>query len=251
MIAVDGSLAWLVRFAAPIAWRDDARIAARLEEFAATEAGSALDMLKAAELTDDPLQRRLFFRHALDEARHASLFRAAARRVHPDPRHAASEHTLIHATRQNLYAELGPVRFLAFVHLAESRARAQFGALERHFTDRPEIAELFRTVGKDERFHVAYSHWLLDRLRKAGRKREVAWALTRVRFDRAWQAWRRAGRRIGDLVSRLLLLLLYFVVVPPFALLERRFGTPSDGWHRAPAAPSDAASRLASARRQH
>lgn len=266
MIAVDWSLSLWVRLAAPIAWRDDARIAARLDGFAATEAGSALDMLKAAELTDEPLLRRLFFRHALDEARHATLFRQAARRLDPDPKRFANEHTLIHATRQNLYAELGPVRFLAFVYLAESRARAQFLALERLFEDRADLVELFQTVGRDERFHVAYTRWLLDRLRKEGHGRAVTLALAKVRLGRAWHAWRRAGRRIGDLVSRALLLLLYFSVVPVFALLERRLGADSHGWHfpptkKPPFPPRSRAgtepvidtldARLAEARRQH
>ena len=57
-----------------------------------------------AELCEDPKLRRLFFRHAIDEARHAALFRAAARRIAPDPRRRGSEYDLIHATRQNLFA---------------------------------------------------------------------------------------------------------------------------------------------------
>src|SRR5687768_13966610 len=118
MIAADGSIRTLVRVAAPFVWRNEAKIAAKLEGFAATEAGSALDMLKAAELTPDPLLRRLFFRHAMDEARHAEMFRALARKIDPRPAHQMSEYALIHARRQNLYQTLGPLRFLAFVHLA-------------------------------------------------------------------------------------------------------------------------------------
>src|SRR5687768_13821574 len=100
------SLQILLRFVAPFVWRNERRVAAKLDGFASTEAGSALDMLKAAELTDDPKLRRLFFRHAMDEARHAQMFRLAARDVlagiddgrrHHSHGHG-SEYNLIHAT---------------------------------------------------------------------------------------------------------------------------------------------------------
>ncbi len=205
-----------------VLWRDRRRVAAYLEGFAATEAGSALDMLKAAELEPDPKLRRLFFRHALDEARHAQLFRNAARRVHPDGARAISEHALIRATRQNLYAELGLVRFVAFVHLSERRAARQFAAIARYYRNEPAIAELFGSVLRDERVHVAYSGHLLDRWREYGNGGAVRWALLRVRAETAWKAWRRAGRVLGDLVARASLLLVWAIALPLFALLERR-----------------------------
>jgi rubrerythrin len=222
------SIEWLVRLAAPLVWRSNARAAKKLEGFAATEAGSALDMLKAAELTTDRRLRRLFFRHALDEARHAQLFREAARRLDPDPRHRASEYNLIHATRQNLYQRLGLVGFVAFVYLAEKRGEAQFRALARHFDG--DLAALFRRISKDERFHVAYSGRLLKQWRRAGKKREVRRALLRVRIDRARQAWLRAGRLLADGLSRVLLSLVYLLALPLFALAQRLGDPERVGW---------------------
>jgi hypothetical protein len=215
------------RIAMPIAWRDPRRIAARLEGFAATEAGSALDMLKAAELEGDPRLRRLFFRHALDEMRHAQLFRAEARRIHPEGARVISEHAMIRATRQNLYAELGLVRFVAFVHLSERRAARQFAVIAQR---RPELAPLFARVLKDERFHVAYSAHLLETWRRDGRAREVRAALLRVRAESAWKAWRRAGRSLGDAVARAMLLVVWALVLPLFAVLEKRRPV-ALGWH--------------------
>ncbi len=58
-------------------WRDVDRRARKLLRFAETEADGGRDLARAAELTDDPLLRRLFLRHALDEHRHAELFRRA------------------------------------------------------------------------------------------------------------------------------------------------------------------------------
>jgi rubrerythrin len=238
----------LLRAVLPLVWRSDARIAEKLLGFAATEAGSALDMLKAAELCDDRKLRRLFFRHAVDEARHAELFRAAAQRLAPGPR--GSEYNLIHATRQNLFARHSLVRFVAFVNVAEERGEAHFRALAAHFEGRPELADLFARIGKDERFHVAYSRRLLQRFRREGRGREVAWALAAVRVTRAWEAWRRSGRVLGDLATQALLGVAYLVSLPIFVLLQRRGDPERAGWHPGASAHPDTAARLAAARRQ-
>ena len=56
-------------------WNNPARRARKLLRFAETEADGGRDLARAAELAGDPLLRRLFLRHALDEQRHAALFR--------------------------------------------------------------------------------------------------------------------------------------------------------------------------------
>ena len=242
MISTDTlSIEFLVRLAAPLAWRSNRRAARKLEGFAATEAGSALDMLKAAELTDDPRLCRLFFRHAMDESRHAQMFRDAARRLDPSAR--ASDYQLIHAVRQNLFQRLGLIEFLAFVHLAEKRGEAQFRALARHFASRPELAELFRRIAKDERFHVAYSARLLRELRRAGRGREVTRALMRVRWQRMRDGWRRLGRLFGDLLARVLLSLVYLLALPLFALAQKLADPEEPGWKRRTLPPSSDSGR--------
>ncbi len=60
-------------------WRDPHRRARKLLRFAETEADGGRDLNRAAELTKDPLLRRLYLRHAEDELRHAALFRARGR----------------------------------------------------------------------------------------------------------------------------------------------------------------------------
>jgi rubrerythrin len=247
MIARVQPYASLLRLLAPLVWRSEAKIATKLEGFAATEAGSALDMLKAAELTDDPRLRRLFFRHALDEARHAQAFRAAARRLSPDAAQLGSEYNLIHATRQNLFQELGLYRFVAFVFLAERRGEAQFRALRRHFAARPELAALFERIARDERFHVAYSQRLLESWRRQGLGTTVRLALLRVRAQRALTAWRRAGRVIGDALARLLLGVVYFALLPVLALAQRRADPDRPGWKLRQGDPSS----IEAARRQY
>src|SRR5204863_9243970 len=56
-------------------WRDPARRARKLLDFAETEADGGRDLVRAAELTQDPVLRGLYLRHAADEERHARLFR--------------------------------------------------------------------------------------------------------------------------------------------------------------------------------
>src|SRR2546430_12453544 len=58
---------------------DARRCGRKLLCFAETEAEGGRDLARAAERTSDGLLRRLFFRHALDEQRHAALFRARGR----------------------------------------------------------------------------------------------------------------------------------------------------------------------------
>src|SRR3954467_5138325 len=56
-------------------WGDpDRRVRKRLA-FAEVETDGGRDILRAAELTPDPLLRRLYLEHAIDELRHADLFR--------------------------------------------------------------------------------------------------------------------------------------------------------------------------------
>lgn len=233
----------LIRLSAPLTWRGPTRTARRLEEFALTEAGSALDMLRAAELSGDRRLRRIFLRHALDEARHARMFRELARRIDPRAGRDLSEYAQIHGQRQDLFERLGPVAFLAFVHLAEKKGESHFRALSAHFRGRPELQQLFARIAKDERFHVQYSrHWLSRLEPRAARAMIASQART------AWTAWKRAGRALGDHAARAFLALVYVLVLPPFALAQRWADPERKGWKK-PRRPR--VDSIAAARRQH
>src|SRR5260370_33541006 len=60
-------------------WSDAHRRGRKLLSFSETEAEGGRDISRAAELTRDPALRRLYLRHAEDEARHAELFRRRGR----------------------------------------------------------------------------------------------------------------------------------------------------------------------------
>src|ERR1051326_9642304 len=59
-------------------WRDPQRRVQKLLRFSETETDGGRDLLRAAELTSDPLLRRLYLLHATDEQRHGVLFRRRA-----------------------------------------------------------------------------------------------------------------------------------------------------------------------------
>src|SRR5689334_22976762 len=56
-------------------WRGSARRVRKLLAFAEVETDGGRDILRAAEVTPDPLLRRLYLEHAIDELRHGDLFR--------------------------------------------------------------------------------------------------------------------------------------------------------------------------------
>src|SRR5438477_13136173 len=56
-------------------WADADRRLRKLLAFAEVETDGGRDILRAAEVTPDPLLRRLYLEHAIDELRHGELFR--------------------------------------------------------------------------------------------------------------------------------------------------------------------------------
>lgn len=232
MIALSES-SLVLKLSAPIAWRGEHKVAQKLHGFAATELGSALDMRRAAELAPDAECRRLFFRHAMDEHRHATRFAELARRIDPTASVRARERA--HAEPADLYRRLGHVRFLAFVHLSETQAERQFHAVAAHFARArspfaPTLSVFFAELAREEHVHVAYSRYLLAQcFPEASRARKVERALSRERRALAWSAWKRAGFRLGDGAIALLMAVLFIGVLPLFALVSR-LHKPEPGW---------------------
>src|SRR6187397_3253162 len=56
-------------------WSDPDRRVRKLLIFGEVETDGGRDILRAAEVTPDPLLRRLYLEHALDELRHGHMFR--------------------------------------------------------------------------------------------------------------------------------------------------------------------------------
>src|SRR5713226_9367204 len=114
-------------------WRDAERRVQKLLRFGETEIDGGRDILRAAEVTSDPLLRRLYLEHAIDEFRHGVLFRQRAGMVLREfPRrskpawHADWLAPGGHGLDDFQVDRESDVATLAFLHLSEKAAASRF-----------------------------------------------------------------------------------------------------------------------------
>ena len=206
-------------------WADPRRRARKLLQFAEVEAQGARDLFRAAEVAQDMQLRRRFFAHARDEMRHAALFRArglALRRTlaDPGPEQGLGD-ALIPGERgfDRLEVESESVAgLLAFIHLSESaaaRAFAGYGAVLDHD---PETRAVIAQIARDEEGHMHYSRSELERL-APDHARRALWA---ARLRRLWRAYLRLALIVADMIARVVLTLVYFLLLAPFAWVAKR-----------------------------
>jgi rubrerythrin len=220
-------------------WRDTGRRARKLLRFAETEADGGRDLVRAAEVTPDPLLRRLFLFHARDEQRHADLFRGRGvfllREVLADSRSGYRADWLAPGERglDDLRIEqMEAGQLLAFLHLSEKTAVIDFRSYCDVLEHDPQTRSLFRQVLRDEAYHMDYTLSQLERVSR-GRARLALW---RARLSRVWKAYVRVSVALAGIISGLILTMLYFTVLVPFAWMAKRAARrdPS-GW--SPASP--------------
>jgi hypothetical protein len=224
-------------------WRDADRRARKLLHFAETEAEGGRDLAHAAELTADPLLRRLFLRHALDEERHAALFRGRGQKL----RHtrAAGGQTggkpggfdadwLAPGERGLDRLQVGQMSdpaLLAFLHLSEKAAAERFALYGEMLEDDPETGAVFGDVLRDEVFHMTYTRTQLTRVAPARNRR----ALWRARAGRLWRAYLRFAGALAGLLGGVVLTVQYFLLLPWFAIAAKRAARRERrGWHACP-----------------
>ncbi len=217
-----------------VAWRLPGWPLRFLTSFRDSEHGSAVDVLAAAEGTTRRHLRRKYFRHAMDELRHASLFQARARalgggrdraRAALDDVGAVQRHGTVDGV--TLFERLGEPGFLAFVHVAEADAVEQFGVYLAHELPDPDTRATLTTILGDERFHVGYSADALERIHRETGTLDVPGELGAVRWRRRREAWSRFSRSFGAAVASVWLTLLYLVAVAPFRVFAR---AEAGGW---------------------
>jgi len=206
-------------------WLDTARRARKLLRFAETEAEGGRDLVRAAEVTPDPLLRRLFMVHARDEQRHAELFRR---------RGALLLQTLSGASGSGYRAdwlapgerglddlrieELEDAALLAFLHLSEKCAAGDFASYRDVLERDPPTRAVFEEVLRDEAYHMNYTLAQLARV-SPQRHRLLLW---RARLSRLWKGYLRLALALAGVISGLILTILYFTLLPPFAYLAKR-----------------------------
>jgi rubrerythrin len=204
-------------------WRDARRCARKLLTFAATEADGSRDLSRAAELTADARLRRLLLRHALDERRHAALLRERGvgildRLGGAPPRFEANWIAPGERGLDDLHVEAGrDAPLLAFLHVSEAAATRRFEAYREVVAD-DETRALFGRLLEDELFHMRYTRSQLRRLSP----RRHGLHLWTARASRLWKGYLRLATALAGLLGSLVLLVQYFVLLPPFALLAKR-----------------------------
>jgi hypothetical protein len=210
-----------------LVWRDAGRRARKLLAFAAIEADGGRDLTRAAELTPDPLLRRLYLRHAMDEQRHADAFLARGRALLAGAAPPGEGSGALLEASWLAPGERGlddlrvdgarDAALLAFLHLSEKAAASRFAVYRDVIADAGTSA-VFRRVLADEVFHMSYTRTQLERVAPDGHRLRL-W-LTRA--SRLWKAWLRLATAIATALGTVVLLAQYFLVVPPFALLAKR-----------------------------
>jgi len=205
-------------------WADADRRLRKLLAFAEVETDGGRDILRAAEVTPDPLLRRLYLEHAIDELRHGDLFRQRGAALLRERR-----------TRRALLFSGNPLpgghglddlridgepdhRLLAFLHVAEKSAAGRFAIYREMVDDDPETRAIFEQILRDEVFHMNYTYTQLTRVSPHGYRRQV-W---RARAKRLWNRYLRVAAAIAGLLGAAVLSAIYFVVLPPFAWLAKR-----------------------------
>jgi hypothetical protein len=230
---------WIISW---IVWRIPSRRSMKMAEFSHTEAGSSLDMLAAAEATVRPDLRKKFFRHAMDEFRHARMFAERSLALSSGTKAADlledPEYLVAHGIRgeKSLYEELGEFDFLTFVWLAEQQAGRQFSCYRELMKEDPASLAMFTTICKDEAFHASYSKQELDRISKTTGRKALQVSVRRFRIRRLRDRFLRYTHGFGNVVANFWLLILYVVAFGPYSLFARQLAAAKAGFVATPEA---------------
>jgi hypothetical protein len=205
-------------------WGDFDRRVRKLLAFAEVEGDGGRDILRAAEVTSDPLLRRLYLEHAIDELRHADLFRRRG-----------ADLLKLRSTRSTVLFNTSPLpgghglddlsiegepdhRLLAFLHVAEKAAAGRFAIYRDVVGDDPSTRAIFEEILRDEVFHMNYTYTQLARVLPGSYRRQV-W---QARARRLWKRYLRAAAALAGLLGTIVLRITYFILLPPFAWLAKR-----------------------------
>jgi hypothetical protein len=213
-------------------WGDFDRRVRKLLLFAEVETDGGRDILRAAEVTPDPLLRRLYLEHAIDELHHGDLFRqrgAALLRTH-----ATRFKTLFngsplpggHGLDDLRVEEESDHHLLAFLHVAEKAAAGRFAIYRDVVDDDPRTRAIFDEILRDEVFHMNYTYTQLARVSPRSYRRQV-W---RARASRLWKRYLRLAAAVAGVVGTSVLTIVYFILLPPFVWLAKRHREPL-GWN--------------------
>ena len=206
-------------------WSDTDRRVQKLLRFSETETDGGRDILRAAEVTSDPLLRRLYLEHAIDEFRHGVLFRdraAALLKVCPSRFNPGFQGDWL-APGGHGFDDLqvdgeSDSDMLAFLHLSEKAAASRFTVYRDVMQHDPPTRAVFEEILHDETFHMNYTLMQLARVEPKRHRRHLWWA----RLSRLWKAYLRLATGLAGILGTMLLTIQYFVLLPPFAWMAKR-----------------------------
>jgi len=218
----------LDRMLAPVhrwIWSDTDRRIQKLLRFGETETDGGRDILRAAELTSDPLLRRLYLKHAIDEFRHGTLFRHRAAALLK----ASASHSNTgfqgdwlapggHGLDDLQVDGESDSDMLAFLHLSEKAAASRFTVYRDVMQHDVLTRAIFEEILRDETFHMGYTLTQLARVEPNRHNRHLWWA----RMSRLWKAYLRLASGLAGILGSFLLTIQYFFFLPPFAWLAKR-----------------------------
>jgi rubrerythrin len=213
-------------------WRDPVRRGHRLLRFAEVEADGGRELARAAELTADPRLRGLYMRHALDEQRHAELFRTRGNELLREHSGAVGWQPDWLAPGERGLDDVSVERgndapLLAFLHLSERAAATGFGTYRKAVAGDDATQAMFERILRDETFHMNYTRRELARVAP----QKQGWILWQARLGRLWKGYLRFAVALGSLFGAIILTLQYFILIPPFAWAAKRAARREpEGW---------------------
>jgi hypothetical protein len=206
-------------------WSDAERRAHKLLRFGETETDGGRDLVRASEKTPDPLLRRLYLVHAIDEHRHGEMFRqrgsALLRELSAGSKSGFQADWLApsgHGADDLNVEEEPDDALLAFLHLSEKAAAERFTVYRDVLQEDAPTHAIFEEILRDEVFHMNYT---LVQLARVSPQRH-GWRLWCTRLSRLWKGYLRLATALAGAIGGLVLTIQYFVLLSPFAWLAKR-----------------------------
>jgi hypothetical protein len=206
-------------------WHDAERRAHKLLRFGETETDGGRDLVRASEKTPDPLLRRLYLVHAIDEHRHGEMFRrrgsALLRELSAGSKSGFQADWLApsgHGADDLNVEEEPDDALLAFLHISEKSAAERFTVYRDVLQEDVPTHAIFEEILRDEVFHMNYTLVQLARISPQRHR----WRVWRARLSRLWKGYLRLATALAGLIGGLILTIQYFVLLPPFAWLAKR-----------------------------
>src|SRR5205809_5015846 len=205
-------------------WGDFDRRVRKLLSFAEVETDGGRDILRAAEGTPDPLLRRLYLAHAIDELHHGDLFRQRGnallrtRAARAGGLFGGSPLPGGHGLDDLRVEDEPDDRLLAFLHVAEKAAAGRFAIYRDIVDDDPSTRAIFDEILRDEVFHMNYTYTQLARISPRGYR----WQVWQARASRFWKRYLRLAAAVAGVIGGVILTLIYFTALSPFVWLAKR-----------------------------